>query len=128
MRISDWSSDVCSSDLADDRPPEVDLDDRTAVRFQAPQRRVGEQPGHDREAGTAEDFPAECRDGRHRARTERDGAGEQAPAEPEDQEDGSGERSEEPTSELQSLMRIAYAVFCLNKKKNEPLRIHTDIQ
>src|SRR3546814_16073300 len=63
---------------ADDRPPEVDLDDRTAVRFQAPQRRVGEQPGHDREAGTAEDFPAECRDGRHRARTERAGAGEQA--------------------------------------------------
>src|SRR3546814_4442646 len=27
------------------------------------------------------------------------------------------ERSEEPTSELQSLMRISYAVFCLNKKK-----------
>src|SRR3546814_9197852 len=26
-------------------------------------------------------------------------------------------RSEEPTSELQSLMRISYAVFCLNKKK-----------
>src|SRR3546814_5222619 len=28
------------------------------------------------------------------------------------------ERSEEHTSELQSLMRISYAVFCLNKKKN----------
>src|SRR3546814_3956577 len=28
----------------------------------------------------------------------------------------SGERSEEHTSELQSLMRISYAVFCLNKK------------
>src|SRR3546814_7809004 len=27
-------------------------------------------------------------------------------------------RSEEHTSELQSLMRISYAVFCLNKKKN----------
>src|SRR3546814_6281604 len=27
-------------------------------------------------------------------------------------------RSEEPTPELQSLMRISYAVFCLNKKKN----------
>src|SRR3546814_8257988 len=27
-------------------------------------------------------------------------------------------RSEEPTSELQSLMRISYAVFCLKKKKN----------
>src|SRR3546814_9299606 len=29
-------------------------------------------------------------------------------------------RSEEHTSELQSLMRISYAVFCLNKKKNQP--------
>src|SRR3546814_4943548 len=30
----------------------------------------------------------------------------------------SGQRSEEHTSELQSLMRISYAVFCLKKKKN----------
>src|SRR3546814_9559598 len=30
---------------------------------------------------------------------------------------GIGERSEEHTSELQSLMRISYAVFCLKKKK-----------
>src|SRR3546814_1027745 len=29
-----------------------------------------------------------------------------------------GKRSEEHTSELQSLMRISYAVFCLKKKKN----------
>src|SRR3546814_5749671 len=29
-----------------------------------------------------------------------------------------GERSEEHTSELQSLMRISYAVFCLKKKRN----------
>src|SRR3546814_10520236 len=30
---------------------------------------------------------------------------------------GGGRRSEEHTSELQSLMRISYAVFCLKKKK-----------
>src|SRR3546814_1043345 len=39
-----------------------------------------------------------------------------------------GERSEEHTSELQSLMRISYAVFCLNKKKktnNTTLIINT---
>src|SRR3546814_5905785 len=30
---------------------------------------------------------------------------------------GFGQRSEEHTSELQSLMRISYAVFCLKKKK-----------
>src|SRR3546814_8162454 len=33
------------------------------------------------------------------------------------------ERSEEHTSELQSLMRISYAVFCLKKKKKKPRRI-----
>src|SRR3546814_9000188 len=33
----------------------------------------------------------------------------------------SGERSEEHTSELQSLMRISYAVFCLKKKNNHIL-------
>src|SRR3546814_1731783 len=32
---------------------------------------------------------------------------------------GSAQRSEEHTSELQSLMRISYAVFCLKKKKME---------
>src|SRR3546814_2911424 len=31
-------------------------------------------------------------------------------------------RSEEHTSELQSLMRISYAVFCLKKKKNEHIK------
>src|SRR3546814_1967899 len=36
-----------------------------------------------------------------------------------------GERSEEHTSELQSLMRISYAVFCLQKKKTSSLKKHT---
>src|SRR3546814_9256441 len=35
-------------------------------------------------------------------------------------------RSEEHTSELQSLMRISYAVFCLKKKKNKKLNIKLD--
>src|SRR3546814_9789376 len=34
-------------------------------------------------------------------------------------------RSEEHTSELQSLMRISYAVFCLKKKKNKPIQTRT---
>src|SRR3546814_8576593 len=37
-----------------------------------------------------------------------------------------GKRSEEHTSELQSLMRISYAVFCL-KKKNKKLSITSNI-
>src|SRR3546814_4550590 len=34
------------------------------------------------------------------------------------------QRSEEHTSELQSLMRISYAVFCLKKKKEKQIIIH----
>src|SRR3546814_3843517 len=36
-------------------------------------------------------------------------------------------RSEEHTSELQSLMRISYAVFCLKKKKNETNNLETSL-
>src|SRR3546814_8065257 len=37
-------------------------------------------------------------------------------------------RSEEHTSELQSLMRISYAVFCLKKKKKKKnIKIQTDV-
>src|SRR3546814_7091563 len=36
-----------------------------------------------------------------------------------------GARSEEHTSELQSLMRISYAVFCLKKKKKTHTELHT---
>src|SRR3546814_2279428 len=37
------------------------------------------------------------------------------------------ERSEEHTSELQSLMRISYAVFCLKKKKNDIPKLYSCI-
>src|SRR3546814_4806782 len=37
-------------------------------------------------------------------------------------------RSEEHTSELQSLMRISYAVFCLKKKKNKTQQKNTKTQ
>src|SRR3546814_9276304 len=38
------------------------------------------------------------------------------------------QRSEEHTSELQSLMRISYAVFCLKKKKNHQFREYKTAQ
>src|SRR3546814_10448576 len=37
-------------------------------------------------------------------------------------------RSEEHTSELQSLMRISYAVFCLKKKKTKQYKLNNDQQ
>src|SRR3546814_3924624 len=47
-----------------------------------------------------------------------DGAGAIKYAAPRTPYDAAGRRSEEHTSELQSLMRISYAVFCLKKKHN----------
>src|SRR3546814_2356821 len=41
---------------------------------------------------------------------------------------GLGDRSEEHTSELQSLMRISYAVFCLKKKKRKKISMIDDMQ
>src|SRR3546814_4033274 len=98
MRISDWSSDVCSSDLHARGP----LLARRHERRLHP-RRLPAQPGPGRRARRAAgpDRPA---DGLRRA-----AGGPGGPA----------GRSEEHTSELQSLMRISYAVFCLKKKKKK---------
>src|SRR3546814_2320145 len=48
--------------------------------------------------------------------------------EPDGRRRTAGDRSEEHTSELQSLMRISYAVFCLKKKKHKPTRQIHDIE
>src|SRR3546814_6809017 len=49
----------------------------------------------------------------------RRGTGHQSPEGVDPERDGGGRRSEEHTSELQSLMRISYAVFCLKNKKTK---------
>src|SRR3546814_9749237 len=152
MRISDWSSDVCSSDLALVRAI-VDPVDREVAGLNIPRRNVepGERGGdlvHGfrvagagglRVGGDARQAGSEQRligggfgapragDGQHgfvaidTARVGRSGgAGGEA-------EQGREERSEEHTSELQSLMRISYAVFCL-KKKNSDLTPHNQLR
>src|SRR3546814_3379989 len=111
MRISDWSSDVCSSDLGRDArhpdrrgqplsPRALRGGRRPPVEIPRPFG-IGLSPRHlfeTRRAG-----PSNRLD-RRRARAGR--------------ADGPAQvrRSEEHTSELQSLMRISYAVFCLKKK------------
>src|SRR3546814_6564099 len=114
MRISDWSSDVCSSDLQPDRPQA----DRAA----------GRRPGQAPQASAPDDARrVPCA---RTARLLRDGAclhgrlrHPRLPDRAEPQPDLQGLwRSEEHTSELQSLMRISYAVFCLKKKKNTKLK------
>src|SRR3546814_10706674 len=115
MRISDWSSDVCSSDLAGAAGIEVyygwtnkchDLgceNDRTrALKFNDGRNAIAffnEYVG-ERALGMVAD------DDLTLSRTEY-------------------VRSEEHTSELQSLMRISYAVFCLKKKKKYQTRTNT---
>src|SRR3546814_2048547 len=114
MRISDWSSDVCSSDLwlrkahSDD---EAALIGRQLVQHINDWWRVYLQSEYG--LGSALELQYETHFRRFLMPTIR-GA-----------EEGSkkryaglitrpdGSRSEEPTSELQSLMRISYAVFCL---------------
>src|SRR3546814_9107476 len=113
MRISDWSSDVCSSDLPLDgnhgRGVSTALLNEAQVRegfeiaIKHSRRVVVERhlSGHDHRmlvvggkvVAVAQRVPAQVIG------------------------DGYHNRSEEHTSELQSLMRISSAVFCLKKKK-----------
>src|SRR3546814_10542947 len=116
MRISDWSSDVCSSDLGGAvgkvRP----------LRFGAVPARARGEP-----RGLPEVQPPPC-DPRPRAPARavrcRQHPGDRRRARPgrRAQVQGPEEvRSEEHTSELQSLMRNSYAVFCLKKNKTQLL-------
>src|SRR3546814_5164661 len=112
MRISDWSSDVCSSDLRrrerDDR-----RFDRAARTGRARCRRLGLPVGGAALFGAA----AAVRAGGCRGHDDRDGRGRDGRAQCRRSVDPVDRcRSEEHTSELQSLMRISYAVFCLKKK------------
>src|SRR3546814_10310840 len=93
MRISDWSSDVCSSDLLRIGGLRIDRrnDDHQRERH-APHDRVLPRSRHCLEP--ARHPQPEIERAAHRT----------------------FQRSEEHTSELQSLMRISYAVFCFKKK------------
>src|SRR3546814_5780516 len=106
MRISDWSSDVCSSDLAD-----------AVARVLVLQHQPFAAGGDHGLQQCVEFGGVAGAVLRHRAQPGDAGRVEQAAH----VQHAFGERariarSEEHTSELQSLMRISYAVFCLKKK------------
>src|SRR3546814_1857792 len=122
MRISDWSSDVCSSDLIGDK----EKDDGVVFLIAPNERRMSIAVGYGlepiltdalsgriiRDVVTpkfkAGDMPGGIQDGV--------GAiAEQIQLTPEEAAARAAARSEEHTSELQALMRISYAVFCLKK-------------
>src|SRR3546814_4743581 len=108
MRISDWSSDVCSSDLPGDRLRQQAV--RHRHRRDQPEMTGGFPDALHEAADVIEAhigplyFIEEAVGFRRRL---------QPALRPRE------ERSEEHTSELQSLMRISSAVFCLKKHKEE---------
>src|SRR3546814_8766396 len=112
MRISDWSSDVCSSDL--EQFVALAPADRALQRGQI----LGEALEHlEHRLAIGEEHVAPHR------RVRRGDAGEVAETAGRIFDDLALGRSEEHTSELQSLMRISYAVFCLNKKIQQKINI-----
>src|SRR3546814_8343596 len=129
MRISDWSSDVCPSDLVDAiaiqawRNPFHPLHDQPALRgMQRTAGRTGALVHIEARQRMADAARAEY--ARHQLRESRQRYGCLALVVA---AGCAGIRSEEHTSELQSLIRISYAVFCLKKKKTNTTRFSTAI-
>src|SRR3546814_1568130 len=119
MRISDWSSDVCSSDLLrlaattaiDDGHIALDeVVDITAIltveTAEATLEQIADRNGLTEYLLTV-------------AKNLKAVATRWLELSPEDRAEWDDLRSEEHTSELKSLMRNSYAVFCLKKKKEE---------
>src|SRR3546814_9303327 len=111
MRISDWSSDVCSSDLEHFGAL---LRLRQAVGRDLGLQAFGQDAAGVGVLDTREQLPQQAEARRDHARRV---TRMHAFLQHRDGEVAAGQRSEENTSELQSLMRISYAVFCLKKKK-----------
>src|SRR3546814_1148815 len=130
LRISDWSSDVCSSDLLPTaRPPDGARERRAASAHWRPVRRPRRQ-GAQRKGGRGtarmgrprRPYGCPAADAlRRAAAARRHSPGGDRKAQPAARRRA---RSEEHTSELQSLMRISYAVFCLKKKTNIGYNVH----
>src|SRR3546814_9194523 len=103
MRISDWSSDVCSSDLI--FVSDIALRERQFALFGEVVVPVGDKL---KVTGGGRYF-----DARQRSSVRFGGVF----ADPNTGTSSFRNRSEEHTSELQSLMRTSYAVFCLTKQR-----------
>src|SRR3546814_6285351 len=122
MRISDWSSDVCSSDLQLRRRRRQPIDQRLGALTQPRRAHLrhhllavlldwrGDETEADRDEIGLGPRRGERGDPAALAAAEETGAAMAARRHPARRVE---RRSEEHTSELQSLMRISYAVFCL---------------
>src|SRR3546814_7703505 len=115
MRISDWSSDVCSSDLTTIDSADAKRSDR--VFYEArPSKTLALKADKSIHARFSAGVPTVTNSGLELSV-------QVDPAFSTNKECAIG-RSEEHTSELQSLMRSSYAVFCL--KKQNTIFKHTE--
>src|SRR3546814_6026233 len=117
MRISDWSSDVCSSDLQSrcrggQAPESLRYERQIAVAPIGHAQQHHDDDGHENEPGESRRTAGEAGKAGADADGEVDAVGARQKLRDAKQ---LGERSEEHTSELQSLMRTSYAVFCLKQ-------------
>src|SRR3546814_10181468 len=123
MRISDWSSDVCSSDLQRRKDAKTRRKEKLDSRVRGNDNEIGAAGLLHRHPHNTPASPlAHQRQRLDRPRLVRIVGAEL--------DHLIAIRSEEHTSELQSLMRISYAVFCLKKKTenntNKSHCIHTN--
>src|SRR3546814_5497969 len=121
MRMSDWSSDGCSSDLGACVPLPLLRHAQDALpHARARAGRLSRRLWDDGRAVRGADADPDRENG-----ADSSGAGGAVVLEPRGRLRLPGRRglhrtrSEEHTSELQSLIRISYAVFCLKKKKQK---------
>src|SRR3546814_7652613 len=119
MRISDWSSDVCSSDLrARGLRPVPGLQAIARPQLGSVSRRAVIDRRGSPDPRPPGPFGLLARTGQTRVpRPDPLHPWQRGPVRP--------ARSEEHTSELQSLMRNSYAVFCLKKKKKQHNNMHS---
>src|SRR3546814_4833463 len=104
MRISDWSSDVCSSDLG------------SARNLPAQGNSAGS--GSDRSVDRNQNETPANNSGREAPNSKKDKSGadgDERSARNDSNANDNGGRSEEHTSKLKSIMRNSYAVVCLKK-------------
>src|SRR3546814_1228517 len=122
MRISDWSSDVCSSDLFDvDRHAILDQIERVAQRRHALVL-SGIEPANSCRIHIRQQAPAIGGAVDAQVMHQPEFAGRKLHVEFQPMRAQPDTRSEEHTSELQSLMRISYAVLCLKKQKQQHIK------
>src|SRR3546814_5571957 len=129
MRISDWSSDVCSSDLQARIAATPSSPEATAIQYQAKVAKMKEPPmkiaatiGMKLGPGTRRHWIGSASMAVVTMVSRLPSFAEARKKRP---SSTWRTRSEEHTSELQSLMRISYAVFCLKKKNTTNMRQET---